>query len=91
MPNVRLSVVERLANELAVPFAQGAIAPSSSDSDSSGTSRAGIEIVDRAEPLAFGQAPCGELNEKARGVISGMLTPQYVQARRRENSRSPPS
>ena len=42
-------------------------------------------------PWQSGQAPCGELNENARGVISGMLTPQYVHASRRENSRSPPS
>ena len=42
-------------------------------------------------PWHSGQAPCGELNENARGVISGMLRPQSTHASRRENSRSPPS
>ena len=36
----------------------------------------GVEIPGRAKALASGQAPCGELNEKARGVISGTLMPQ---------------
>ena len=42
-------------------------------------------------PWHSGHAPCGELNEKARGVISGMLMPHDGHASRRENSRSPPS
>ena len=37
------------------------------------------------------QAPCGELNENARGVISGTLMPHSTHASWRENSRSPPS
>ncbi len=50
-----------------------------------------IEIDHRAEPLAVRHAPCGELKENARGVISGMLRPQSTHASRRENSRSPSS
>ena len=42
-------------------------------------------------PWQSGHAPCGELNENARGVISGMLSPQSTHASRRENSRSPVS
>ena len=43
----------------------------------------------RRVPGTRAQAPCGELNENARGVISGMLSPQSTQASRRENNRSP--
>src|SRR5207302_714010 len=42
-------------------------------------------------PWQSGHAPCGELNENARGVISGTLSPQSMQASRRENRRSPAS
>ena len=73
------------------PFAHGAIAPSSSDSESSGTTRAGSKSYTAPSPWHSWQAPWGELNEKARGVISGMLTPHQVQASRREKRRSPPS
>ena len=48
-----------------------------------------VEVPGGAEPLAAVQAPCGELNEKARGDISGTLMPQTTQASLRENSRSP--
>jgi hypothetical protein len=37
-------------------------------------------------PWQSGHAPCGELNEKARGVISGIEMPHVTQASRRENS-----
>ena len=45
----------------------------------------------RPAPDTPGHAPCGELNENARGDISGTLRPQTTQASLRENSRSPPS
>ena len=73
------------------PCAHGAIAPSASDFDSSGTTRCGSKSIIAPSPWHSGQAPCGELNENARGVISGMLSPQSTHASRRENSRSPPS
>ena len=45
---------ERLAHQLACrPCAHGAIAPSASDSDSSGTTRAGSKSYTRAQPLAL--------------------------------------
>ena len=89
MPNVPLSERSASRTSFRSPFAHGAIAPSWSDSDSSGTTRAGSKSYTAPSPWQSGQAPCGELNENARGVISGMLTPQYVHASRRENSRSP--
>ena len=64
---------------------QGATAPSASGRDSSGTTRAGSTSKTSPRPWQSGQAPCGELNEKARGVISGMLMPHDGHARRREN------
>ena len=92
MPNVRLSVAERFLDQLAVALAPTARSRRpASDSDSSGTTRAGSKSYTAPSPWQSWQAPCGELNEKARGVISGMLTPHYVQASRRENRRSPPS
>ena len=91
MPKNCPSEVSASFTSLRSPLAQGAIAPSCSDSESSGTSRTGSKSYTAPRPWQSGHAPCGELKEKARGVISGMLTPQYVQARRRENSRSPPS
>ena len=51
----------------------------------------GSKSIIAPSPWQSGQAPCGELNENARGVISGMLRPQSTHASRRENSRSPPS
>ena len=91
MPKSRLSACSASRTSLRSPRAQGAIAPSASDFDSSGTTRCGSKSTIAPRPWHSGQAPCGELNEKARGVISGMLMPQSTQASRRENSRSPPS
>ena len=65
------------------------MAPCSSVSDSSGTSLAGSKSYMAPRPWHSVHAPCGELKEKARGVISGMLMPQSTHASRRENSRSP--
>ena len=73
------------------PFAHGAIAPSASDRDGSGTTRAGSTSQVAPSPWQEVQAPCGELNEKARGDSSGTLIPHTTQAMRRENSRSPSS
>ena len=66
------------------------MAPSASDADGSGTIRSGSKSSITPSPWHSRQAPCGELNEKARGVSSGMLMPQAGHARRREKSRSPP-
>ncbi len=91
MSKVRLRPSSASRTSRRSPLAQGAIAPSFSDSDSSGTIRIGSKSCTAPRPWQPPHAPCGELNENARGVISGMLTPQNVQASRRENRRSPPS
>ena len=81
-----------LAHQLAVALAPTARSRRpASDCDSSGTTRAGSKSQVAPRPWHAGHAPCGELNENARGVISGMLMPQSTHASRRENSRSPPS
>ena len=71
------------------PFTHGAIAPSASDFCSSGTTLRGSKSQVAPSPWQVVQAPCGELNEKARGDISGTLMPHTTQASLRENSRSP--
>ena len=60
-------------HQLSSPLFHGAMAPSASDFDSSGTSRAGSKSIIAPRPWQSVHAPCGELNENARGVISGML------------------
>ena len=42
--------------------------------------RAGSKSYTAPRPWQSWQAPCGELNENARGVISGMLMPQFGHA-----------
>ena len=91
MPCVRLSDWSASRTSLRSPRAHGAMAPSASDFVSSGTTRCGSKSTRAPRPWQPGHAPCGELNENARGVISGMLSPQSTHARRRENSRSPAS
>ena len=91
MPKSRLSACSASRTSLRSPRAHGAMAPSASDFDSSGTTRCGSKSIIAPSPWQSGHAPCGELNENARGVISGMLRPQSTHASRRENSRSPPS
>ena len=49
----------------------GSIAPSRSDSSSSGTIRSGSKNILAPMPSQAGQAPAGLLNENSRGVISG--------------------
>ena len=71
------------------PRDHGTIAPSASDLPSSGMTLAGSKSQVAPRPWQLGQAPCGELNEKARGDISGTLMPHTTQASLRENSRSP--
>ena len=53
--------------------------------------RCGSKSQVAPRPWHDGQAPCGELNENARGDISGTLMPHTTHASLRENSRSPPS
>jgi hypothetical protein len=53
--------------------------------------RCGSKSTLAPSPWQSEHAPWGELNENARGVISGMLKPQSTHASRRENSRSPPA
>ena len=86
---MRLSVCSVSRTSFRSPRAHGAMAPSASDFESSGTTRTGSKSIVAPSPWQSGHAPCGELNEKARGVISGMLMPQSTQASRRENRRSP--
>ncbi len=91
MPNVADSVASASATSFLSPRAHGAIAPSASDFDGSGTMRAGSKSQVAPRPWHSGHAPCGELNENARGDSSGTLMPQLTHAIRRENSRSPSS
>ena len=85
------SVASASATSFLSPRAHGAIAPAASDFEGSGTMRAGSKSQVAPRPWQSGHAPCGELNENARGVISGTLMPQLTHASRRENSRSPSS
>ena len=71
------------------PRAHGTTAPPSRDLDSSGTTSRGSKSVAAPRPWHAGQAPWGELNENARGVISGIEIPQDTQAKRLEKSWSP--
>ena len=92
MPKSRDERLQRLAHQLAIaarPRRDRAVGAATSIS--SGTTRCGSKSSVAPSPWQSVQAPCGELNENARGVISGMLMPQSTQASRRENSRSPPS
>ena len=73
------------------PLAHGTTAPAASANRLVGDDPAGSKSYTAPSPWHSGQAPCGELNENARGVISGMLMPHDGQAMRRENNRSPPS
>ncbi len=91
MPKSRLSDCSASRTSLRSPRAHGAMAPSASVFDSSGTTRRGSKSIVAPSPWQSVHAPCGELKENARGVISGMLSPQSTQASRRENSRSPSS
>ena len=68
------------------PFAHGAIAPSASDFVSSGMMSRGSKSYVAPRPWHDGHAPWGELNEKARGDISGIERPHDTQASRREKS-----
>src|SRR5262245_53895471 len=61
-------------------FSHGSIAPSLSDSSSLGTMRSGSKNILAPMPSQDGQAPCGLLNEKRRGVISGYEMPHWMQA-----------
>ena len=91
MPKVAPSVASASSTSCRSPALHGAIAPSRSASAGSGTMRSGSKSHVAPRPWHPGHAPCGELNENARGVISGTLSPQVTHARRRENSRSPPA
>src|SRR3989339_576999 len=59
---------------------QGLMAPSSIDKFGSGITSAGSISNFVPSPSHSGQAPKGELNEKVRGSISGILMPQSGQA-----------
>ena len=92
MPKSLLQRLQRFAHQLPV-----ALAPTARSRRRRATSTrparaaAGSKSKIAPRPWQSGHAPCGELNENARGVISGMLMPQSTHASRRENSRSPPS
>ena len=57
------------------------IAPSSSESDSSGTMSSGSTSILVPSPEQSGQAPKGELNENDRGSNSSKLNPSRGQAK----------
>ena len=63
--------VEDLLEEGALRRSHGSMAPSRSDSSSSGTMRSGSKNILAPMPSQSGQAPAGLLNENSRGVISG--------------------
>src|SRR3954447_435217 len=70
------------------PPLHGAIAPSASDLDSSGTMSSGSTSSLVPSPVQFGQAPHGELNENERGSSSSNDRSSYRQARCSEYIRS---
>ena len=63
------------------PTDHGTSAPSSIESDGSGTSRSGSISCCEPRPVQRGQAPCGALKEKIRGCSSGSETPWSGQAK----------
>src|SRR5262249_57868366 len=65
---------------------QGAIAPSSIDRSSSGTSSSGSTWNLVPRPSHVSHAPYGELNEKLRGASSSNDRPQCMHARCSENT-----
>src|SRR5215469_12164854 len=70
------------------PPPQGAIAPSASDRDGSGTMSSGSTSILVPSPVQSGHAPHGELNENDRGSSSSNDRSSYRQARCSENIRS---
>ena len=91
MPKVSDSLASASRTSLRSPRAHGAMAPSARDLAGSGTTRPGSKSHVAPRPWHVVHAPCGELNENARGDISGTLMPQLTHAILRENSRSPSS
>ena len=70
----------------------GSSAPSEIESVGSGTISSGSITRWKPSPWQRSHAPCGELNEKIRGSISGIEAPQLRQAKRSEKIwRSPDS
>ncbi len=68
------------------------MAPSASDSPSSGTTSSGSKYISVPRPSQAGQAPKGLLKENSRGSISSMVKPETGQANFAENVvRSPVS
>src|SRR5262252_11054934 len=70
------------------PPPQGAIAPSASDRDGSGTTSSGSTSILVPSPVQSGQAPHGELNENDRGSSSSNDKSSYRHARCSEYIRS---
>src|SRR5215467_13914064 len=70
------------------PPPQGAIAPSASDRDGSGTMSSGSTSILVPSPVQSGQAPQGELNENDLGSSSSNERSSYRQARCSEYFRS---
>jgi hypothetical protein len=60
-------------------LAHGTTAPLAIDSASFGTTSCGSKYSFSPSPSQAGQAPCGALNEKSRGSISGMVKPETGQ------------
>ena len=78
MPNVPCSAFRASRHQARVALAPTARSrrPAATASRR-GRSRAGRSPRSAPRPWQAGQAPCGELNENARGDISGTLMPQY--------------
>ena len=70
------------------PPPHGAMAPSASVRDGSGTTSSGSTSILVPSPVQSGQAPHGELNENERGSSSSNDRSSYRQARCSENIRS---
>src|SRR6266480_6043183 len=71
-----------------MPPPRGAIAPTASDRDGSGTLSSGSTSILVPSPVQSGHAPHGELNENERGSISSNDRSSYRQARCSEYLRS---
>ena len=66
----------------------GIMAPSASVKSLLGSTSVGSISNFVPSPWQVGQAPCGELNEKNRGEISGIEILQSAHAKRSENTSS---
>ena len=84
MPDDSATASRRRRWYIDAAFVHGSSAPSWIESVGSGTISSGSITRWKPRPWQRSQAPCGELNEKIRGSISGIEAPQLRHAKRSE-------